>query len=257
MASEGTIKALAASPAMTTAAFASTTAHSQAGSAPDDATELNGYRAPSVSSATRTDTQSIRRGLLIAGFAAIVLVTAAIAFVAFQSLADRNTTSTASIGGPFELVAQDGSKLSSADLSGVPFAVFFGFTHCPEVCPTTLWEMSEALKALGPDAEKLRVLFISIDPTRDTPEFLAQYLQSFDPRIVGLTGTEAQIAAIGKSYRAYWRKIPTDDGDYTMDHTASVYLMDTAGQFVGTIAYGEQSETRIGKLRKLMAGGTS
>jgi protein SCO1/2 len=100
---------------------------------------------------------------------------------------------TVTIGGPFTLTTPTGDRLSDADLRGRPFAVFFGFTHCPEVCPTTLWEMSEALKALGPDADRLKVLFISVDPARDTGEVLVNYLQSFDPRIVGLTGTEEEI----------------------------------------------------------------
>lgn len=158
------------------------------------------------------------------------------------------------IGGPFTLATHSGSTLSDRDLAGQPFAVFFGFTHCPEICPTTLWEMSEALKELGPDAERLRVLFVSVDPTRDTPEFLASYLQSFDPRVVGLTGSEEEVAAVGKAYRAYWEKVPTEDGDYTVNHTASVYLMDGRGRFAGTIAYGEQHQVRMEKLRKLLAG---
>lgn len=155
-------------------------------------------------------------------------------------------------GGPFTLTTQAGGTLSDTDLKGKPFAVFFGFTHCPEVCPTTLWEMSEALKALGPEADKLKVLFVSVDPERDTPEFLARYLQSFDPRIVGLTGSEQQIADVGREYRAFWRKVPTEDGDYTMDHTASIYLMNGEGRYVGTIAYGETAQNRLAKLKKLL-----
>lgn len=160
----------------------------------------------------------------------------------------------ARIGGPFDLVDQTGARISDRDLSGQPFAVFFGFTHCPEVCPTTLWEMSEALKQLGPDGDRMKVLFISVDPARDTPELLAGYLQSFDRRIVGLTGTEAEIAAVGAAYRAYWRKVATDDGGYTIDHTASVYLMDASGGFVGTIAYGEDQAVRLEKLKNLLRG---
>lgn len=161
---------------------------------------------------------------------------------------------TVKIGGPFNLTTQTGAKLSDADLKGQPFTVFFGFTHCPEVCPTTLWEMSEALKALGPDADRLKVLFISVDPERDTPEFMARYLTSFDPRILGLSGSEAEIEAVGKAYRAYWRKVPLEDGDYTMDHTASVFMMDAEGRFVGTIDYKEEADTRLAKLRRLLAG---
>jgi len=200
-----------------------------------------------------------RRRLAVSGtLAAVTLLVAAIVVYAFAPGA-RDFTSVASvkIGGPFTLTTQSAAKLSDTDLKGEPFAVFFGFTHCPEVCPTTLWEMSEALKALGPDADKLKVLFISIDPTRDDPEALALYLQSFDPRIVGLTGSEEEVGTVATSYRAYWRKVPTEDGDYTMDHTASIYLMDAAGEFTGTISYGEQADMRLAKLKKLLAGETS
>lgn len=162
--------------------------------------------------------------------------------------------SVSPIGGPFTLTTQTGAKLSDTDLKGKPFAVVFGFTRCPEVCPTTLWEMTQAFKSLGPDADKLGMLFISVDPTRDTPEFLARYLQSFDKHITGLTGTEAEIAAVGKEYRIYYEKVPTEDGDYTMNHTATIFLMDADGQFSGTIAYGEDMEMRLKKLRKLIAG---
>lgn len=160
------------------------------------------------------------------------------------------------IGGPFSLTTQTGAKLSDTDLRGKPFAIFFGFTRCPEVCPTTLWETTEALKNLGPDADKLRVLFISVDPTRDTPEFMARYLQSFDPHITGLTGTEAEIAAVGKAYRVYYEKVPTEDGNYTMNHTATIFLMDAEGQFTGTISYGEDMAARLQKLRRLIGTAT-
>jgi protein SCO1/2 len=187
----------------------------------------------------------------------VIAALAALATAYAAGLFGKSVTSLATIGGPFTLTTQSGTKLSDADLRGKPFNVFFGFTHCPEVCPTTLWEMSEALKSLGPDAENLKVLFISVDPARDTPEFLASYLQSFDPRIIGLTGTETEINAVGKAYRAYWEKVPTEDGDYTMNHTASVYLMDAEGQFVGTIDYGEQANVRLEKLRRLVAAGSA
>jgi len=199
-----------------------------------------------------------RRRLAISATLAAVALLVAIVVYAFAA-GGRDFVSVASvkIGGPFTLTTQSGTKLSDSDLKGEPFAVFFGFTHCPEVCPTTLWEMSEALKALGPDADKLKVLFISIDPTRDDPEALALYLQSFDPRIVGLTGSEEEIGTVAASYRAYWRKVPTGDGDYTMDHTASIYLMDADGKFTSTISYDEHADMRLAKLKKLLAGGVS
>ncbi|OWJ56737.1 SCO family protein [Inquilinus limosus] len=156
-------------------------------------------------------------------------------------------------GGPFRLTDQTGATLTDAELKGRPFAVFFGFTHCPEICPTTLWEMSQALAALGPDGDRLRVLFVTVDPERDRPEMLQQYLQSFDPRITGLTGTPEEIAAVAKSYRVYWRKVPTTDGDYTMDHSAMVYLMDAEGRFRDIIAYGTPEPERLAALRRLLA----
>ena len=138
------------------------------------------------------------------------------------------------IGGAFTLVSQSGNKVSDKDFAGTPFLVFFGFTHCPDVCPTTLYETSEVLRALGNNADKLKVAFITVDPERDTPEALKNYLGSFDPRIVGLTGSQEEIDRVTRAYRAYYRKVPLKDGSYTMDHTALVYLMDKRGNFVGS-----------------------
>lgn len=200
-----------------------------------------------------------RRRLIRSGtFALVTLIVAAAVVYALGPRGGKVVTvPTVTIGGPFTLTTHEGAKLSDTDLKGAPFTVFFGFTHCPEVCPTTLWEMSEALTALGPEADRLKVLFVSVDPERDDPQSLALYLQSFDPRIVGLTGSEEEIAAVAGAYRAYWRKVPTEDGDYTMDHTASVYLMDAAGEFVGTITYEEEAKVRLAKLKRLVAGGAS
>src|SRR5882672_219357 len=127
---------------------------------------------------------------------------------------------TANIGGPFRLTDQNGKTFTDQDLKGRPFLVFFGFTHCPEICPTTLFEVSEILRKLGPDAERVRAVFITIDPERDTPGALKEYLSSFDPRLAALTGDAAAIAAVAKAYRVYVKKVPLDEGDYTMDHTA-------------------------------------
>jgi protein SCO1/2 len=159
----------------------------------------------------------------------------------------------ASIGGPFILTAQDGTRFSSNNLLGKPFAVFFGFTNCPDVCPTTLLEMTNRLAELGPDGDKLRVVFISVDPEKDTPEFLKPYLENFDKRIIGLTGTPEEIADVARKYRAVYQKVPTKSG-YTMDHTATVYLMNAKGQFSGTIAYQESPDVQRTKLKRLVTG---
>jgi protein SCO1/2 len=139
-----------------------------------------------------------------------------------------------SIGGPFALVNQDERPVTQADYAGQPFLVFFGYTHCPDVCPTTLADMSQMLNALG-KTEKVAALFVTVDPERDTPAVLKDFLSSFDPRIVGLTGDPAAVAAAEKAYRVYAKKVPTQGGDYSMDHTAVVYLMDKDGRFVNAL----------------------
>lgn len=166
--------------------------------------------------------------------------------------ADRMTVQGApAIGGPFTLVDQTGKTVTDADYRGKPMAVFFGFTHCPEVCPTTLFEITSRLQKLGPQANSLQVLFITVDPERDTPQQLALYLQSFDPRIVGLSGTREQVEAALAAYKAYAKKIPTDGG-YTTDHTASTYLMDAQGNFRTIIDYHEEDRPALDKMRMVL-----
>jgi protein SCO1/2 len=137
------------------------------------------------------------------------------------------------VGGPFTLISNEGKTVTERDFLGAPHLVFFGFTHCPDVCPTKLFEISEVLRATGERGRRLRALFITVDPERDTPDVLKSYLASFDDRIVGLTGDRAAVDAAIRAYRAYARKVPLNDGDYTMEHTALVYLMDKSGRFVG------------------------
>lgn len=157
------------------------------------------------------------------------------------------------IGAPFELTRTDGTRFSSAALAGKPYAIFFGFTHCPDICPTTLLEMTSHLKTLGDRRNALNVVFVSIDPERDTPEHLKLYLSAFDPAIIGLTGTPTEIAAVAKSYRAIYEKVPSKDGkDYTMNHTASVYLMDRGGRLASTMLFEEPEETRNKKIENLL-----
>jgi protein SCO1 len=159
----------------------------------------------------------------------------------------------AAIGGPFELTSHEGKRFKSSDLAGKPFAVFFGFTNCPDVCPTTMLELTNRMAELGADADKLRLVFISVDSEQDTPAHLMRYLANFDKRIIGLTGTAEEIADVTKKYRAIYAKVPTKDG-YTMDHTATVYLMNAKGHFAGTLAYQENADTQRAKLKKLAAG---
>ena len=158
------------------------------------------------------------------------------------------------VGPTFELIDQSGKPYSSAALAGRPYAIFFGFTHCPDVCPTTLMTLSNTLQRLGADADRLRILFVSVDPERDTPEHLRQYLAAFDARIIGLTGSEAQIASAVKDWKVFHNKIPEDDGSYTIVHSAYVYLMDRANRIVDTLGFQDSEEEQAAKLRSLMEG---
>ena len=162
------------------------------------------------------------------------LVALGVAAVLTLSPSGRQAAAAA-IGGPFSLVNHEGRTVTERDFRGAPHLVFFGFTHCPDVCPTKLFEISEALAALGDRGRDVRALFVTVDPARDTPEVMKSYIASFDPRIVGLTGDQAAIDAFVKAHRAYARRVPTKDGDYTMEHTSFVYLMDRQGRFVSSL----------------------
>ena len=129
--------------------------------------------------------------------------------------------------------------------------VFFGFTHCPDVCPTTLFEMSEVLKRLPKD-KKVAALFVTVDPERDTPALLKEYLSSFDPRISGLTGSREAIDATLKAYRVYAKKVPQENGEYTMDHSAIIYLMDKQGRFVNALNMQQPPEAVAREIQRQM-----
>ena len=193
------------------------------------------------------------RAIRIVVWAAVVVLGAAILwFTVFNKGNDKGGgIVAASIGGPFTLVDQTGAPVTEAALKGHPSALFFGYTYCPDVCPTTLADMTLWLEQLGADADKLKVYFITVDPERDTQEQMAAYLGAFDPRIVGLTGDRAAIDRMLEAYRVYSRKVGEDEY-YTMDHTASVYLLDSNAQFVGTVDYQEKLETVMEKLRRLV-----
>jgi len=183
-----------------------------------------------------------------------VLVAAAAAAMAYLYFFGNKSTQLSGdkLGGEFNLVRQDGNPISDKDLLGKPHAIFFGFTNCPEVCPTTLYEMSTWLVELGEDAKGINVYFMTVDPERDTAEILGEYLTSFDAQITGITGKKEDIEKALRSYRVYFKRVELDDGDYTMDHTATVYLLDARGKFSGSISYGEDGKSAVAKLRKLL-----
>jgi len=175
-------------------------------------------------------TRSTRPGVVIAAFT----ISLAIGLLGVMFLVGgyRTNTPVSSIGGPFQLTDQTGATVTDKSLQGKPTLMFFGFTHCPDICPTSLFEMSEVLRAMGPDAGRINAYFVSVDPERDTQPVMKDYLQSFDPHLKGLTGSPEAVAKVVKEYRVYAKKIPLKDGDYTMDHTAAVYLLDREGRFV-------------------------
>lgn len=161
-------------------------------------------------------------------------------------------TAPAAIGGPFALSDTDGARVTDAALKGRPTLIFFGFTHCPDVCPTSLFEISEVLRAMGADADKVNAYFVSVDPQRDTPAAMKDYLSSFDPHLKGLTGTPEEVARVIAGYRVYARKVPLKDGDYTMDHTALVYLMDRDGRFVAPFNLKRTPQEAAADLRRYL-----
>lgn len=156
---------------------------------------------------------------------------------------------TSAIGGKFSLIDQDGRTVTEQDLQGGPSIVFFGFTHCPDVCPTALFDIGQIYSALGPDGKRLKTFFITVDPERDTRELLKMYLSSFDPNIVGLTGSVESVAQVMKAYRAFARKVPMESGNYTMDHTSLVYLMDAKGRFVSSLNFDQSPDDLAKKIR--------
>lgn len=157
----------------------------------------------------------------------------------------------ASIGGPFTLVGADGKPFASTRLAGKPFAIFFGFTHCPDVCPTTLARLTKLRRQLGPGDNAFDILFVTVDPERDGPAEVGAYTGLFGTPIIGLTGSPAQIEQVKKQYAVFSAKAPGGGGDYSVDHTASVFLMDRAGKFVATLAPEESDTVALAKLKRI------
>jgi protein SCO1/2 len=196
------------------------------------------------------DVRSSRLMVIFTAFVAgLVVCLGVILFVGGRG-SETGALQAAAIGGPFRLIDQNGQPFSDKDLRGKTFLVFFGFTHCPDVCPTTLFEISEIMRNLGREADRTAALFISVDPERDTPQSMRDYLSSFDPHVRGLTGDAAALTAVAKAYRVYYKKVPLDGGDYTMDHTAIVYLMDKEGQFISPFNMKRTAEAAAADLRK-------
>ena len=190
--------------------------------------------------------------------AAAVAVLALGAGIALRQVMDARDPGAAvvatDLGAPFELVDQDGDRITEAAFQGRPSLLFFGFTHCPEICPTTVYDIETWLSEmeLGPDA--VGAWFVTVDPERDTPAFLRDYLEPQTDRVRGITGPPEDVWAMARSWRVYWAKRPLGEGDYTMDHYASVFVLDREGRLVDLIAYGEGPDSAKAKIRAALAG---
>jgi len=197
-----------------------------------------------------TRAKAVRPLIILAAFGASLVVGLVLMLWATGGL--RNVAAPAAIGGPFQLTDQAGQSVTEANLKGRPTVIFFGFTHCPEICPTALFEMSEVLRVMGKDADRVNAWFVSVDPERDTVAAMKDYLSNFDPRLKGLTGSPEAVAKVISSYRVYAKKVPLKDGDYTMDHTALVYLMDRDGKFVAPFNLKRTPEEAAKDLKKYL-----
>ena len=190
-------------------------------------------------------------------YALWALVAAAATFAAVLIVQQRDGKVTLlpqiKLGTPFTLVDQNNAPITEAAFSGKPFVLFFGFTNCPEVCPTTLYELTGWLETLGAEAKNVGGYFVSVDPERDTPDILKSYLSSF-PRVMGITGNPAEIEKLRTAWKIYAKKAPLEGGGYTMDHTASIFLVKADGSLMGTISYGEKPDIALAKLKRLATG---
>lgn len=194
----------------------------------------------------------IAGGLLVGALAGLLLIPGAL-----ERIVPKGAVSVgqATVGGPFALVDHNGKRVTNADFRGRYMLVFFGFTFCPDVCPTALQVTSQALEKLGPKkAERIVPIFITVDPERDTPDQLKSYVSSFHPSLVGLTGSQAEIEAVAKAYRVYWRRVKDDRSaaGYTMDHTSIIYLMGPDGRFVSHFTHTSSVDTIATALAKYL-----
>lgn len=196
-------------------------------------------------------------GLIAAGFVGGALVALAVVPGAFDWLkapTQAVSVGKAAVGGPFTLTDHTGRRVTDKDFRGKYMLVYFGFTFCPDVCPSGLQVISAALDQLGPKADKITPVFISVDPERDTPEQLAQYVSSFHPRLVGLTGTPEEIQNVAKAYRVYYRKVKDEKStaEYTVDHTSIIYLMGPDGEFIAHFSHATPVAAMAEKLEKVL-----
>jgi len=197
-----------------------------------------------------------RFALVAIVFAGVLVITAGVLLTLALRETPRGAAGTAlasAIGGQFQLIDQNGKPFSDANLKGKWHLIFFGYTHCPDACPTALNEMSLALDRLGIKRDEVGVVFITVDPERDTPDVLKSYVQSFDAPIAALTGSPEAVAQAAKAYRVFYAKHPRADGDYDMDHSAVIYVMNPEGRFTATFTPDSSADAIVQRLQKLIS----
>lgn len=190
--------------------------------------------------------------VLVAVFAAVLT------FLVYDITRQQGANGESAYGVPFSLIDDNGDEITEQAFRGQATAVFFGFTHCPEVCPTTLYELNGWMSEADPEGDDMTAYMVSVDPARDTPDVLGDYVGNVSDRIHGITGNPEAVAEMVKGFNVYARKVPLDEsepeGDYTMDHTASVFLLDEEGRLRSTIAYGENPQSALQKINNLIDG---
>lgn len=203
-----------------------------------------------------------RSGAIIAAVAIIGWFAAGIYYFAVAPESVQNSQmpsaqveGTAAIGGPFSLVDQDGKRVTEKDFAGKYLLVYFGYVFCPDVCPSSLYTMGEALDRLGDKAKRIQPILITVDPGRDTPEVMRQYVGNFRPGLIGLTGSAAEVAAAARAYRVYYAKAATEDADpdnYLMDHSAFVYLMAPDGTYITHFSHSTTPDDMAARLAEVL-----
>ena len=195
---------------------------------------------------------AVRTGLI----ALIAILGLAFAWLAFEWSRSDSGGGNGPFGVAFNLVDQSGAPITQTAFQDKPTAIFFGFTHCPDVCPTTLFEMDGWLRRVDPDGNRINAYFVTVDPERDSHDVLENYVSAVTDRVVGITGEPAKVLDMVRGFKVYYKKVPTEgsDDEYVMDHTASVFLLGNGGRFKGTISYGEDPDVAVRKLQNLIEG---
>ena len=209
----------------------------------------------SPSDARRGEPRAGRFASIVCGFALLAALLGACEQPATGPRFELTDISGASFGKELSLPDFDGKNRSLAEFRGKVVTVFFGYTHCPDVCPVTLAEMAQVMRELGPDAARVQVLFVTVDPERDSAEVLKQYVPAFDPAFLGLRGDADATARVAKEFKVFYQKQPLKDGGYTVDHSAGTYIFDGEGRLRLFAPYGRGAVAILHDIRLLLAGG--